>query len=101
MPTVPTISLLDAPGSACSPIAVTAFDCTGPPMWSMCSPPISSPSSGAASPTVVSDGRFSTSPKAPSVVCSTTSTTARRKKSAMLGDAISSCPLRLSATPKA
>ena len=79
MPTSPTISLLASAGSACSPIAVIALDCTGPPTWSTCSSPISSARSGAASPTVASEGRFSTSPKAPSGVCSTTSTTVRRK----------------------
>ena len=65
MPTDPTISLVAAVGSEWSPTAVTALGWTGPPTWIRCSSPISSASSGEASPTLVPEGRLRTSPKAP------------------------------------
>ena len=80
-------------GSSCSAIAVTALGCTGPPMWSSSSPVASSKTPGTASATVDSDGRFRTSPNAPSSLWSTTSTTALWKKSPRAGEAIRSCPL--------
>ena len=48
---------------------------------------------GTASPTLVSEGRLSTRPRAPSSLCSTTSTTVRQKfGSSSAGPATSSCP---------
>src|SRR5919201_1110543 len=50
-------------------------------------------SCGTASSTVASDGRFSTTPTAPSSECAVTSTTVRWKfGSSNAGDAISRCP---------
>src|SRR5947209_20625944 len=50
-------------------------------------------SCGTASPTDVSEGRLRTRPNAPSLLCSTTSTTVRQKfGSTSAGPAINSCP---------
>ncbi len=55
--------------------------------------PATSPSSAATSATSVSDGRFSTTPIAPSSPCSVISTTVRAKfGSTSAGEAISSWP---------
>src|SRR5581483_3364438 len=63
------------------------------PMNSGSSGSTSSPSNGTASPTVVSEGRLSTSPKALSSSCRTISTTVRQKfGSSRRGPAISSWP---------
>ena len=74
MPTAPTSSFVASPGSSCSAIAVTALGCTGPPMCRSSSPVASSKTPGTASETVDSEGRFRTSPNAPSSLWSTTST---------------------------
>ena len=80
-------------GSSNSARTITEEGCTGPPMNSGSASSTSSSICGTDSPTVVSDGRFSTSPSAPSSVCSTTSTTVRQKLgSSSAGPAISSCP---------
>src|SRR4051794_34153705 len=87
-------------GSANSASTTTARGCTGPPWWTSSSGPVSASSSGAASPTVVSVGRLSTSPIAPSSVCSVTSTTVRWKfGSRRVGAATSSAPRRVSIGP--
>src|SRR5579875_2660369 len=99
-PPVPSTPMSAKAGIAASPMSskrarvITVEGCTGPPMNSGSSPSTSVSSSGTASPTVVSEGRLSTSPNAPSWVCSTISTTVRKKfGSISRGPAISSCPL--------
>src|SRR5205814_1611436 len=83
-------------GPEYSASAITAWGCTGPPANTQPSPTVAS--SGTASDTAMSVGRFSTTPSAPSAPCSITSTTARRKLgSTSVGVAIRSWPLSDSA----
>src|SRR6478609_9165181 len=96
-PMSPMTTCAAVPGSANSASTTTARGCTGPPWWTSSSGPVSASSSGAASATVVSVGRLSTSPIAPSSVCSVTSTTVRWKfGSRRVGAATSSAPRRVS-----
>src|SRR3954447_11641427 len=83
-------------GSRNSPSTRTPFGCTGPPMKIGSPSSTSDSSAGTISATSDSVGRLSTSPAAPSSVCSVTSTTVRRKfGSSSPGDATSSCPCKL------
>ena len=79
VPTPPSGGGPASAGSANSPSATTEPVATGPPMRTSSSPSASSASTGTASATVVSEVRLSTTPIAPSSLCSITRTTVRRK----------------------
>src|SRR4051812_15948037 len=87
-------------GRSNSASTITAVSATGPPTYTGSSSPASQERSGTASPTVEAAGRFSTSPMAPSSVCSAIRTTVRMKLgSRRTGDARMSLPRNDSAIP--
>src|SRR4051794_7814759 len=80
-------------GSSHSASTMTAVSATGPPTQTRSSSSASQARSGTASSTSVVAGRLSTSPMAPSSVCSAMSTTERAKfGSSSVGAAMISCP---------
>src|SRR3954453_12725409 len=87
-------------GRSNSASTITAVSATGPPTYTGASSPASHDRSGTASPTVAAAGRLSTSPIAPSSVCSAISTTVLTKfGSRRTGDARMSLPRSDSAIP--
>src|SRR3954466_255286 len=87
-------------GRSNSASTITAVSATGPPTYTGSSSPASQDRSGTASPTVDAAGRLSTSPIAPSSVCSAIRTTVRTKLgSRRTGDARMSLPRSDSAIP--
>ncbi len=79
VPSGPTTWVPASAMSSNSPTATTDCGDTGPPMHTSSSGGASAASCGTASATRVSDSRSSTTPIAPSGVCSSISTTVRRK----------------------
>ena len=79
MPSVPQTWVPASLWSLEVPERTTASGATGPPIWTGSSEPGSSARAGTASATLVSDARPSTTPIAPSGVCSITRITVRRK----------------------
>src|SRR6266536_989204 len=87
-------------GSRNSPSTSTPFCCTGPPRQTCSTSATSGSSCGTTSATAAGEGRFRTSPAAPSSVCSVTRTTVRRKFGSMSdGEASSSWPRSESMAP--
>src|SRR4051812_9288820 len=87
-------------GRSNSASTITAVSATGPPTYTGSVSPASQERSGTASPTVEAAGRLSTSPIAPSSVCSAIRTTVRMKfGSRRTGDARMSLPRSDSAIP--
>ena len=96
-PTAPKRSSDASSGSSSSATASTELVETGPPTNTGSSSPAIGDSSGTASPTEVSVGRFSTRPIAPSSPCSAIRTTVRWKFGSLrTGAATSSCPRSVS-----
>src|SRR5262245_50009370 len=92
-PSEPKSGTAASSGSRNSPSTSTASGCTGPPTQTGSPSSTTGSSCGTAPATSTGDGRLSTSPAAPSSVCSVTSTTVRRKfGSSSDGDATSRCP---------
>src|SRR4051812_5732516 len=87
-------------GRSNSASTITAVSATGPPTYTGSTSPASQDRSGTASPTVERAGRLSTSPMAPSSVCSAIRMTVRTKfGSRRTGEARSSLPRSDSAIP--
>src|SRR6185436_1649967 len=87
-------------GRSNSASTMTAVSATGPPTKTGSVSPVSHDRSGTASPTVEPAGRLSTSPIAPSSVCSAIRTTVRAKfGSRRTGEARMSLPRSDSAIP--
>src|ERR1700760_255485 len=92
-PSAPKSGTAASSGSRNSPSTSTASGCTGPPTQTESPSSTTGSSCGTAAATSTGEGRLSTSPAAPSSVCSGTSTTARRKfGSSSDGEATSRCP---------
>ena len=95
----PSTSSPAGAGSRNSARNTIELGCTGPPTYTGSSSATACSSCGTASPTVTAEGRLSTTPIAPSSLCTLTSTTARLKLgSCSAGDASSSWPVSDSST---
>src|SRR5438105_9270054 len=92
-PMRPSTSSPAGAGSRNSASSTTEVGCTGPPTYTGSCSETASRSCGTASPTVMREGRLSTTPIAPSEVCMPISTTLRAKfGSRSAGAASSSWP---------